>query len=93
LASSAKDSPLALRIYLILSLEMIKPCNFTSMLKAIDTDYIFFAEGVVVSIVFTNVLRAKLYPYSKLISSLYYCFKNEFAATWLLPIAVAFHNA
>ena len=63
------------------------------MLKEIETNSIFFAEGVVVYIVLTKVLRAKPRPYYKVKSSLYYCFKKELAAMWLLPMAVAFHPA
>jgi hypothetical protein len=50
-------------------------------------------DGVVVYMVFTSVFKAKPRPYSKVKSSLYYCLRKEFAAIWLLPIAVAFHPA
>ena len=63
------------------------------MLKDMETNSIFLAEGVVVSIVLTRVFRAKPRPSSKVWSSLYYCFRKELAAMWLLPIAVAFHPA
>ena len=63
------------------------------MLKEIETSSIFLGEGVVVYIVFTKVFKAKPNPSSKVKSSLYYCFRNELAAMWLLPIAVAFHPA
>ena len=63
------------------------------MLKEIETNSIFLGEGVVVYIVFTKVFKANPSPYSKVKSSLYYCFRKEFAAMWLLPIAVAFHPA
>ena len=63
------------------------------MLNDIDTSSIFLAEGVVVSMVLTRVLRANPRPSSKVWSSLYYCLRKELAAMWLLPIAVAFHPA
>jgi len=60
-------------------------------LKDIETNSIFFTEGVVVYIVFTKVLRARPKPSSKVWSSLYSCFRKELAVTLLLPMAVAFH--
>lgn len=93
LTYSATESPLALRIYLILSSEIVKPWIFYYILNPIETNSIFLADGVVVYIVFTKAFKANPYPSYKVMSYLYYCFKNELAATWLLPIAVAFQPA
>lgn len=59
---------------------MFMPWICSSMLKEIETSSIFLGEGVVVSIVFTKVFKAKPSPYSKVSSSLYYCLRKELAA-------------
>lgn len=85
--------PLDFSNYLILSSLRDNPWTYSFMLKLIETNSIFFGEGVVVSMVLTSAFRAKPNPSSWVKFYLYYCFKKEFAATWLLPMAVAFHPA
>lgn len=43
--------------------------------------------------VFTRVFKANPYPSSRVWFYLYYCLRKELAATWLVPMAVAFHPA
>lgn len=86
-------SPLDFKSSAILSSGMVTPLIFYSISKPIETSYIFFGDGLVVYIVLTKVFKANPYPSYNVIFSLYYCFKNEFAATWLVPIAVAFQPA
>jgi|JI6StandDraft_1071083.scaffolds.fasta_scaffold155274_1 hypothetical protein len=90
---SYTPSPLATRSSLIRSSVIVIPWICYSMLKEIETSSIFLGEGVVVYIVLTKVFRANPSPYSRVMSSLYSCLRNEFAAMWLDPIAVAFHPA
>lgn len=78
---SATDNPLALSNSLILSYEIVNPWIFSYILNPIETNYIFLAEGVVVSMVLTNAFKANPYPSYKVMSYLYYCFKKELAAT------------
>ena len=73
-------NPFAASSYLILSSLMLTPWISSFIEKEIDTSSIFFAEGVVVYIVFTKVLSAKPKPSSRLNFYLYYCFKKELAA-------------
>jgi hypothetical protein len=59
---------------------MLIPWIYYFIEKEIETNSIFFADGVVVYIVLTNVFKAKPRPSYKLKFYLYYCFKKELAA-------------
>lgn len=86
-------NPLAFKSSFIFYSDKVVPPMLSSIFRPIETSSIFFGEGVVVYIVFTKAFKANPYPSFKDISSLYSCFKNEFAAAWFVPIAVAFHPA
>ena len=86
-------SPLAFSSSLILSSLMVTPWICSSMVKEMETSSIFLGEGVVVSMVLTSAFKANPSPSSSVKFSLYSCLRKELAATWLLPMAVAFHPA
>lgn len=90
---SSATRPLDFNNSAILVYGTVTPIIFYSISKPIETSSIFLGEGLVVYIVLTKVFKAKPYPSSSVKLSLYSCFKNELAATWLVPIAVAFHPA
>lgn len=74
-------NPFALSSSLILSSPMVIPCICSSMVKEIETSSIFLGDGVVVYMVLTRAFKAKPSPSYKFKLSLYYCLRNEFAAT------------
>ena len=69
------------------------PWILSSMLNEMDMSSVFFGDDVIVYMILTKVFKANPSPYSRVKSSLYYCFRKELAAIWLLPMAVAFRPA